>query len=160
MGIWRRVARASFWKPSTIAYQSLTVLLAGEPPPPLRMEPIKYLVIFPGRMLFFSTCVICPIFSSSVICSNKAATRCSIGCEVSIGVTVLEALSVAAGSTVATGVTVACPQAESREEKIKAKARIRFIFGYLGPGRSDERQRTAAPLTTGPMVLGSACDLL
>src|SRR5688500_15987605 len=35
-------------------------------------------------MLFFSTCVICPIFSSSVICASRFSTRVSMSCEASL----------------------------------------------------------------------------
>src|SRR5262245_39912391 len=106
------------------------VLLAGEPPPPLRIEPMKYLVISPGRMLPFSTCVICPIFSSRVICFSNASTRASIGCGGWVGITVLEALIVAVGSGVATGVAVASPQAGRRKERRKKRERIFFIVVY------------------------------
>ena len=69
---------------STMSYQACGVLGSGYPPPPLRIEPRRTRPTFAASIEFFSTWVIWPIFSSSVIWASSAATRSSMGFVASI----------------------------------------------------------------------------
>src|SRR6185503_20955615 len=115
-------------KPLIISAQPSGVLFPlGEPPPPLKMEPIKYLVMSPGLMLFFSTCVICPIFSSSVMRASKSSTCAST--DEWVEVATLE-VGATADSVEETGDGVSAPHAESNSVIVPNKVKeLVFIIG-------------------------------
>uniref|UniRef100_A0A0A9GJ12 Uncharacterized protein n=1 Tax=Arundo donax TaxID=35708 RepID=A0A0A9GJ12_ARUDO len=75
-----RVDRQAFWKSLIISIHSAAVAcFRGTLPPPLSRLPMKLSLSTSGDATSRSICVICPIFSASVIRPRRSATRASTG---------------------------------------------------------------------------------